>query len=64
MSKNPPPEQETVEARWNRVRRMPGVVIHRPRTPEPFVPAIRVAPGTTLDDLLADEDDDADRDDE
>jgi hypothetical protein len=38
---------------------MPGVVVHRHRKPIPYVPRLSVVQGVTVDELIRDEDDDA-----
>lgn len=47
-----PPAHETTEARLERLRNDPRVIVHRQRTDKPFVPQIRVLGHVDVMDLL------------
>ena len=53
MSNREPPGRETAEQRFERISKMPGVIIHRREGPPvPFVPTLRVSDGTTVREIL------------
>jgi hypothetical protein len=61
MSMPPPPEHETPEERFERISKMPGVIVHRRvGPPQPYVPdpSLRVREGLTVREILGRDDDD------
>jgi len=63
VSDREPPEQETPDQRFERISKLPGVIVHRREGPPvPFIPALRVTEGTTVREILGrDDEDDAER---
>jgi hypothetical protein len=57
MDERTPGEWAEIEAFRNRVRRMPGVIVHRPRQQVPYVPDVTIVGPITLDELLGYDDD-------
>jgi hypothetical protein len=61
MSIQPPPDNETAEERFERISKMPGVIVHRRvGPPQPYIPdpSIRVRQGLTVREILGYNDDD------
>ena len=60
VNSNPPPTEPELEAWRERVRHLPGVVVHRAEWPIPFVPDVRVINVKHLDELIGADDHPAD----
>lgn len=61
MSMQPPPINETAEERFERISKMPGVIVHRRvGPPQPFIPTLRVREGLTVREILGYDDDEDD----
>ncbi|HET8524844.1 MAG TPA: hypothetical protein VFL82_16555 [Thermomicrobiales bacterium] len=60
MDQRTPEERAEIEAFRERVRRTPGVIVHRPEKQVPYVPDITLVGPITLDELLGYDDDDDD----
>jgi hypothetical protein len=58
MSATRPPERETPEERFERISKLPGVVVHYNPNPEPWQSPtdIRVREGVTVRDILGRDD--------
>lgn len=52
MKVDPPQDGSEVEAWREQVRQLPGVVVHRPQPPVPYVPDIQVLNVRHLDELI------------
>jgi hypothetical protein len=60
MDQRTPEERAEIEAFRERVRRIPGVIEHRPEKQVPYVPDITIVGPITLDELLGYDEDDED----
>ncbi|MGH2560064.1 MAG: hypothetical protein ACRDJH_13440 [Thermomicrobiales bacterium] len=60
MDERTPREWAEIEAFRERMRRVPGVIVHRPEKQVPYVPDITIVGPITLDELLGYDDDDED----
>jgi hypothetical protein len=57
MRMDPPQVDSDIESWREQVRQMPGVVVHRPQPPIPFVPDVRVINVKHMDELIGEDDD-------
>ena len=62
MRTAPPQISPEIEAWRERVRHLPGVVVHRTPNPVPFVPDIRVINVKHIDELIGDDESDDEHD--
>ncbi len=60
MDQRTPGEWAEIEAFRDRIRRRPGVIVHRPRKQVPYVPDVTIVGPISIDELLGYDEDDED----